>query len=222
VEEWKRPSGGTDMPLRDLIINDQQVPITRFINNSLTLETCTRFNLESVDIDTVHTNLSALGLKVVSPKTYGLIYYVPYKVYLDKAPISASMGVRLLDRSKPPGTIVEAVTYTAKEYKSLPYRFPLSGSLGCTAAVNLGFLLLYEQQKITTRQLEVLIVLDRARLQARMRLDLPVADDAVVQFCRERGYERIAIDTDCPYYPECQDQEGQRCDTDWAKCRPKA
>ena len=182
-----------EMLIGDLVVNGRSIQITRHISKSLVKEVCDKFGLDGVDIDTVHTRLHGLNLKAVSPDTYGLIYYLPTEVPdLLATPISASTGVRLIDK-KQEGTEVEVITYAGEEYHPQPYKFSLTGTLGCTAAANLGFFLLKELQGTETDRLEVLIIQDRDQLGERMKFGLPVADDPITEFCRNRGSERIVV-----------------------------
>lgn len=68
------PLQGETMPPSNLAVNGTSVEIRRYIRNSLTEEACKRYDIESVEIDIVHTNLDDLNLNIILPSTYGLIY----------------------------------------------------------------------------------------------------------------------------------------------------
>jgi len=135
-------------------------------------------------MDVVHTDLSTQKLDIVSPETLGLIYYFPEKLDLSN-PLIADVGVRL--QATPDGINVESFTYLKHQHTLISVSFTLFGTVGCTAAVNLGFFLLEEFTGKTMKQLGLLILLDHERLSSRFKLDLPVDDDAIITFCQERG-----------------------------------
>jgi hypothetical protein len=209
------------MPFPDLIINGHAIPIVRSVSNPLTREACERYGLEGVDNDIIHTRLHTLPLPAVSPTTSALIYYIPTKLDLSQSMV-APVGLRL-NNERPEITNVQAITYEQGSYK-VQYDFSLPGEIGCTATANLGFLLLRDFQGILTRRLGILTLADRDYLDQTSELDIPVADDSIMRFCRDRGSALTTIpepDTDCPDYPECKNQSGMACNQPRAKCRRK-
>lgn len=217
-------SSGGHMPFPDLYLNGKYVRSSRYINNSLTEEACAKFKLDCVDIDIVQADLSSLHLGIVSPTTYGLVYYLPASLNL-LFPIFASVGLRLVNSGNS-RIDVETFRYMGGAYQlQEQYKFSLSGEIGCTATANLGFFLLKELEGSVTRRLGVLFVLDKKEVRKVIEQDLPVADDSINQFCRERGFELIATAntiSDCDQFPECQNQQGQKCVPTRPECRRKA
>jgi hypothetical protein len=210
---------GDAMPFSDIIVNGHSVAIFRYVSNSLTPEACRTYGMEGVDIDVVHTDLAALALDDVPANTYGLVHYLPERLDLAR-PVSSSIGLRLMHLD-PGGTEVQAVTYDGSRYSPQPYRISLAGSMGCTATMYLGFFLLNRVQEINTRVLGMLFLFDRDRLRQRLKLNLPVDDEPIMQFCKEQGFTlTAAVDQpDCNKWRGCKNQEGRKCDVEWDECR---
>jgi hypothetical protein len=118
---------------------------------------------------------------------------MPQKINVQE-PLISSIGARLVTRRASESTdiegiYVEIIRYDGQRYhlvepsgNGIPNRFALPGLLGCTATINLGFLLLKELQATTTTQLGVLILFDQERLNELVETDIEVDDDYIIGY----------------------------------------
>src|SRR5262249_36123490 len=101
-------------------------------------------------------------------------------------------------------------------------RFSLPGSMGCTAALNLGIYLLRTFYRYPIRQVDMLFIFDAHRLAERLRFNLPVADNAIMEYCSEQNASLMARSDkqpDCHKWIQCEGQPGTDCDIEALKCR---
>jgi hypothetical protein len=206
------------MPPTTIRINNATFPVFRTVSNPLKPAIARDWGLQSVDVDIIHSDLRALSAPLGGPETHGLIYYAATRPNLAD-PITVSTAARLDER--PHGTYLQTLNRASGQWQPLPYTFDLAGTVGCTAVVNLGFFLLGQLQSIASDQLGVLVLLDQKAMASRLESDLPIADEAILEFCRSRNTQRLARAADrgdCHYYVECETQQGW-CDLEQAKCK---
>jgi hypothetical protein len=206
----------------DLRVEDFSLPVFRAIANPVTEIACKTYNLGRVDLDIVHTRLESLPPPLFEDNTHGLICYTTHPLSLS-APVRSSVAVRL-DTIGDAGTRLQTLKRAGPDWQTHNLTVNVDGTLGCTAAVNLGFFLLNELQSYEGRQLGVLILLDRKAVRQLLVKNPPVRDEAVMELCRKKKPERLPVRADqgdCEYYLECEDQSGIHCDFLRAKCVDK-
>ena len=120
---------------------------------------------------------------------------------------------------------MQVYKYESGKYMPCSVRFDtsLKGSLGCTGAAALGFYLQKELFNHDASHLTIINIVDQWKYFQLEELNLPVADEYLIEFCRATG-GKIYInsqESDCENYVACMKQSGERCALDKAKCVAK-
>lgn len=142
-----------------ITVNCASIPVVWYCHNPMIEEACRKHGLEYVDNNVIHTyDLRNIGYGIVTPETYGCIFYAPARFDLSR-PIAAPVVARLpLWQSELAETFRYKSDGTIQMY---PAPFFVSRDVGCGEMINLGLLAIKHILGITTKTLGILAIYDR-------------------------------------------------------------